>query len=620
LKAIGAVSGLASLDPAWTCSDHPRRPGEGPNKPRELEDVRSETRTDDARQQQLIQSFTYRRFEDIFLSQSRRAQVGMLLAATLIAGIWFNRTHALAPLVWEAVVITVTGWRMRYTSDFVRTAPQGGSMRRIGALLAINGVLMAVPLLAFQYFDATDRAAISIILLSSATASTVTTSGHRSLFLAFAAPMLVPLAGAWMFSGGSASPSTGEWGLAALVIVFLLFLVSLGRQVNLVFEESSRYRYGEQQLNAELTLALERADESNRAKTQFLAAASHDLRQPLHAMTVWVGVLRQRDIDEDTRYIVNRLESMNQAMSKQLEGLLDISKLDAGIVTPKRSPCRLDELLAGHQEGMQALADEGGIRLELQCSEALTAVTDDALLARILQNLTDNALKFTRRGGRIGLSLHREDDCAVLRVSDTGIGIAGTEHERVFREFYQVANTERDRSKGLGLGLSIVRRLCGLIDVELQLASEPGVGTTITLRLPLSSVEARPAIATAALDVRGLSVLVIDDEKEVRDSTQALLSNHGCRVHLAASGIEALQIAADAAVDVILSDLRLRDGENGIDVIGRLRKLHPAARAALITADTAPDRLLEAESAGITLMIKPVDPDRFLEAFRPATA
>ncbi|KQV85968.1 hybrid sensor histidine kinase/response regulator [Pelomonas sp. Root1237] len=618
--------------------------------------MRSETRTDDERQDELIQSFIYGRFEDIFLSQSLRAQVGMLLAASLIAFIWLNRTQAWPPVAWEAAVIAVTGWRMRYTTKFVRAATEGtGSMRRIAWLLAINGVLMAVPLVAFGGFDATERAAISIILLSSATASTVTTSGHRSLFLAFAAPMLIPLAGTWMFLGGLQNPSPGEWWLAGLIIVFLLFLVGLGKQVNKVFEESSKYRYGEQQLNAKLTralqqaeehrlveqqlnaeltqalqradehhqveqqlnakltLALQRADESNRAKTKFLAAASHDLRQPLHVMTVWLGVLRQSKIDEDTRGIVNKLESMNQALSKQLEGLLDISKLDADIVTPRLAPCSLDALLTGHQQAMEPVAHLKGIHLELQCDESLAVATDETLFSRILRNLTDNALKFTRRGGSVRLSLQRDGDDAVLSVADSGVGIAEKELEYVFQEFYQVASTERDRSEGLGLGLSIVRRLCALLGVQLALESKFGVGTTFKLRLPLSSLEEEPVIEIAAPEVVGLSVLVIDDELDVRESTQALL--RGCNVHLAASGAEALKIAQAVFIDVILSDLRLRDGESGIDVIQQLHLVRPEAHAVIITGDTAPQRLRTVISAGIPLMIKPVDPQKVVRDF-----
>ncbi|MEO6278447.1 hybrid sensor histidine kinase/response regulator [Roseateles sp.] len=568
----------------------------------------------------LVLAYIHQRFEETFLGQSRRAQIGMLLGATLIAAIWFNRVEPNRPIamLWEGIVLLVTSWRMRYTPRFVHAAPPGGSMRRIAALLAVNGVLMALPLCDFQQFNATDRAAVSIVLLTTATASTVTTSGYRSLFLAFAAPMLVPLAAAWMWVGARHA-DMGAWGLGALILVFLLFLISLGRQVNETFEASSRYRHGEQQLNEELTRALERADESNRAKTQFLAAASHDLRQPIHAMTVLVAVLMLRNVDSDSAETIKLLDSVNQTLSKQLDSLLDISKLDAGTVMPRLAPCRLDALLIAHGEAMHGVAAERGIELTLQCSERMTTLTDEALFARVLQNLTDNALKFTPAGGRVSLSLQHVGDDAVLAISDTGIGMAADEHAHVFREFYQVANVERDRTKGLGLGLglSIVQRLCGLLGVPLSLASAPGAGTTVTLRLPLSTAEGRPAPVAGPVDLRDLSVLVIDDEAIIRNSMRALLGALGCRVQVAESGAQAADIVAAGGVDAILSDLRLRGGECGIEVLEQLRLIEPHAITAFITGDTAPERLSAAHATGVPVLIKPVGLPALLKVLRP---
>lgn len=576
--------------------------------------MRSEPHQDAA--SPMVQAYIHQHFEETFLSQSRRAQIGMLLGATLIAAIWFNRTGAIEALVWAGVVLAVTSWRMRYTTDFVRTAPQGEAMRRIATLLAVNGVLMALPLVEFSQLNATDRASVSIILLTTATASTVTTSGYRSLFLSFAAPMLVPLAIAWMWVG-AAHGDPGAWALGSLNLVFLLFLVSLGRQVNETFEASARYRHGEQQLNEALTHALQRADESNRAKTQFLAAASHDLRQPIHAMTVLVAVLMLRDLDPDSAETIKLLDSVNQTLSKQLDSLLDISKLDAGTVTPRLAPCRLDSLLIAHGEAMHGVAADRSIALTLQCSERLTVLTDEALLSRVLQNLTDNALKFTPAGGRVNLSLQRLGDDAVLAVSDTGIGMAAEEHTHVFREFYQVANVERDRTKGLGLGLSIVQRLCALLDVQLTLDSAPGRGTRISLRLPLSSAEGRPSPSAPPVDLRGLSVLVIDDEDFIRRSMRDLLGHLGCKVQVAESGVQALAIAAAGGLDVILSDLRLRGGESGLDLLARLRQLQPQAVAAFITGDTAPERLSAAHAVGVPVLIKPVGLTELLKVLRP---
>lgn len=569
----------------------------------------------------LIRSFIHERFADMFLSQSRRAQSGVLIAALLIAFIWYSRTKSLGPLAWALAAFAVTTARFFYTERFVRGQGPSHATQRIGIVLLINGLLMAIPLTSFEQLSELERAGMSIILLAGATASTATTLGYRSIFLAFAAPMLLPMAAAWAWSPDRNSNAVGYLGIALLVVLFLLFLISVSRQLNLMFEESCRYRYGEQQLNRELKHALEQADESNRAKTQFLAAASHDLRQPIHSMNVLVAALTLREIDPGSKEIVVLLDSVNQTLSKQLDSLLDISKLDAGTVKPQLENHRLDMLVRSHHVTMAPVALERGLQFELFVQDAIGVKTDDALLGRILNNLTDNAFKYTPRGGRTVIALHQQGEHAVLTVTDTGIGISADECERVFREFYQVANVERDRSKGLGLGLSIVRRLCDLLGVELSLQSEVGVGTTVTMVfLTVASNQARSLKPVHAPIPPGLAVLVVDDEAVVRQSMRLLLTQLGCQVHTAEGTAQAICIARNNHVDVILSDYRLREGDNGLMTIKGVQDIHPTSRVALITGDTAPDRLKDAQSAGVPLLHKPVTLDNLLSVLRPDTA
>lgn len=561
----------------------------------------------------LVRAFTHERFVDMFLGQSRRAQIGLLVAALLIAAIWFGRTHAIDALAWAVLVVLVTSWRIRYTTQFVRSAPHGHTTQRIVLLLLVNSLLMTIPLVDFTHFSELERAAVTIILLGIATASAATTSGYRAVFLVFAAPALMCLALAWAIAAGLDSGGLGSWGLAVLVLLFLLFLGSVGQQVSLVFEDSSRYRYGDKQLNVELQQALKLADESIQARTHFLAAASHDLRQPVHSMNVLVAALSMRQLDAHTREIVALLNTVNQSLSIQMDSLLDISKLDAGAVTPHCVAVRLDLLLQSLHETLAPVAADKGLRLELQQAGEISVLTDEALLTRVLSNLLDNAFKFTRRDGAILLGLRRDGLRAVVRVADSGIGIAPEEQERVFREFYQVANFDRDRSQGLGLGLAIVRRLCALLDVELSLQSQPGVGTTVELALPTTGLlmPVPPATPTVPL-AAGLVVLVIDDELVVRKSMQLLLTQLGCIVHVADGAQAALEIATSQRLDVVLSDYRLRAGENGISVIRAIQNRCPAVRVALITGDTAPDRMQEAKAAGVALLYKPVALEKLL--------
>lgn len=561
-------------------------------------------------------------FVSTYLQNNRRAQIGLLLSAVVVALIWHGRVQALWPLAWLFVFTLITALRYFGTDRFVLSAPNGAQQTtRIALTLLMNGVWMALPLVAFGDYSELERISVSIILMATATASTTTTTGYRSIFLWFAAPMLVPLSMAWGLAPHENAGWLSTWGVSVLILFYTGFLVSVARQVATVFEQSCRHRLGEQETNLRLSAALEQADESNRAKTHFLAAASHDLRQPLHSINVLVAALTMRKLDDETTEIVQLLDSVNHTMSRQLDALLDLSKLDAGIVVPRMATHRLDVLLESLAQSLQPVAAEQGIAVELENWPQVHVRTDDVLLRRILSNLTDNALKFTPRGGRVHLKLWQTRSQVHVSVTDSGTGIAPEHQKRVFQEFYQVGNTERDRRKGLGLGLSIVHRLCQLLTIKVELASRIGLGTTFTLSMPrtqghLSSPEPRSSGAIPDLD--GLNVLVVDDEAIVRQSMGLLLRQLGCTVHLADGTAQAMLLARQNPIDVLLSDQRLRGADNGLRAIAQVRALHPQVTVALVTGDTAPDRIALAEDAGIPLLYKPLELDRVLELLRRA--
>jgi signal transduction histidine kinase len=554
-----------------------------------------------------IRALMLDRFVEMFLRQNRRAQVGLLVSCLLLALVWFQNTGASAAMAWLLAAACVAAWRYAYTDSFVRQPNAPHAIGRIVVLLLANGVLMALPLLAFGQFSELGRAAVSIVLLATATASVVTTSGYQRVFVTFAVPMLVPLSLSWGWVAWR-SGSGAEWALAGLVGFYLLFLMGLAKQIVAVFEESCRFRFGQQQVNRELTLALDRADEANRAKTQFLAAASHDLRQPIHSMNVLVAALSLRPLEAKTQEIVTLLGSVNQTLSKQLDTLLDVSKLDAGVVQAQPSATRLDQLVRAHHGATLPLAQKQGLALELHAPQAVHVHTDPALFMRVLSNLTDNAMKFTPRGGVVRLVVEQDHLNALVQVVDSGIGIAADEQARVFREFYQVGNVERDRQRGLGLGLSIVKRLSELLGLQLDMQSELGKGTTVSLRLPPAlAPHAPPAVAAPTSNhAKGLSVLVVDDEAMVRDSMRLLLTELGCTVLLAEGNDAAQQLAREHPIDLMLCDWRLREGRSGLAAIHAVRDLQPAVRAVLITGDTAPDRIRDVQSAGIPMLYKPV--------------
>lgn len=411
--------------------------------------------------------------------------------------------------------------------------------------------------------------------------------------------------------GVAADVGDSAWagpGMGVLITLYLGFLVGLGRDAFRLFDSSCRIRFAENSLNHRLTLALEEARLAGQAKTRFLAAASHDLRQPLHTIGVLLAAMGLRKLDTRSQEIVQMLGVVSQSLSGQLDGLLDISKLDAGIVQPELKVQRLDQLVQAHVAVQAAIAEDKGLYMRAHCNAPVLVMTDAHLVQRVLGNLTSNALKFTTSGG-IDVALTTQDGRAVLEVADTGIGIAPEHQVLVFQEFYQIGNAERDRSQGLGLGLAIVQRMCGLLGIQLHLESKPGQGSRFTLNLPLAEappVEALPAGPPLAVVQPGMAVLVVDDEVGIRQGMRLLLEELGCYALLADGVAQAREHAHTHKIDMVISDCRLRHADTGFDVVRQVRDVHPCAYALLISGDTAPDRLQQAQAEGIPMLHKPV--------------
>ncbi len=549
----------------------------------------------------------------LFLQQNKRAQSGILVSAVLIFFLLAYRIETPWAFAWITLVAVVSGVRFGLTDRLVRSSPR--PVRVISSLLLLNGICLALPILAFHHFTDVHRAFVSVVLIALATASVATTSGYRSVFLWFAGVMLLPLGAAWMLVSGTVESPWVGIGMGSLIAFYLIFLAGLGRDAFRVFDESCRIRFTEQKLNEQLAAALGTAQQASQAKTRFLAAASHDLRQPLHTIGVLVAAIGLRKLDDRSREIVQMLDNVSHSLSGQLDGLLDVSKLDAGIVLPELQIESLDRLLQSHVTAMQAQARERGLYIRLHCDDSMHVMTDPNLLGRILGNLTGNALKFTVMGG-VDVFVKKHNQHAVVDVVDTGIGIAPELQSLVFQEFYQIGNDERDRSKGLGLGLAIVQRMCALLDIELTLDSKPGLGSRFSFRIPLIADFSEPRLPVElleAVDVSSLHVLVIDDEMDVRESMRLLLEELGCLVLLADGVEQAIKRADTGRIDMVISDFRLKGNASGVDTIKQIQNTHPHIYPLLITGDTAPDRLQQAQAAQIALLHKPVTLDELIE-------
>ena len=369
-----------------------------------------------------------------------------------------------------------------------------------------------------------------------------------------------------------------------------------------------------------LRAARDEAERANVAKSRFLAVASHDVRQPMHALGLLLAALSRRIVDPELRSIVSVMEESLAAMSELFNALLDVSKLDAGVIVPEVVDLPLAPLLARMANDYGPPAREKGLELRIvPCSAAVRS--DAVLLDRIVRNLVSNAIVHTRTG-RVVVGCRRRGDSLRIEVHDTGPGIPADQLGAIFQEFRQLGNPGRDRRQGLGLGLAIVERLARLLGHRIDVASVPGRGSTFAVEAPRSTAAAlpqapAPAADAGAADLAGARVLVLDDDAAVLAATDRLLRDWGCIVYAAASAGAALeQLArADGPLDLMIADRRLAEGEAGERVLARIRAgaqhagTQPAA-GLIVTGETASDVLRALEDTGFKVLNKPVRPAR----------
>ena len=571
--------------------------------------------TDDKLEEELLK---------LLARQSRRLPLPIFLAAALIAWLASYPGWPSAPVAaWMAavaLVLAVRRWQLGRLPSM--TALPAARRVRIGAALnAVNGSLHSVGLLFFPAGEALPLAIASLLLVGLCAGSVATTAGNRSLFLAYAIPVMGALVLRWLFTAAAPGPQPFALAVALILALFGAVLLSLADDAYRLFCESFAIRLQQAGLNRELRAALELAEAASSAKTRFLASASHDLRQPIHTLSLFAASLAMRPLDPLTREISRHIDLALESLSTQLDALLDMSKLDAGVVAVSLDTVDLAALAGRLAEQYGPIAADKGLQLHCQAVDPACTVSDAALLARVAGNLIDNAIKYTAQG-TVTISVCASGGMAVLAVEDSGVGIPEQEQARVFEEFYQVGNPERDRSKGLGLGLSIVARIAELLQVRLEMVSCPGWGTGFYLMLPLAphpgTAPARPAPVLAA--PAGAHALVVDDEHGVRQGMRVLLESMGLRVTLAEGEADALAAARADPPDFLLSDYRLRGQQSGMALIASVRSVLPGLPALLISGDTSPERLREAHAANIPLLHKPVLPDQLRQALAELAA
>jgi signal transduction histidine kinase len=368
-----------------------------------------------------------------------------------------------------------------------------------------------------------------------------------------------------------------------------------------------------EEATAELRTRKDEAERANSAKSRFLAAASHDLRQPMHALGLFISELSQCKLDAQSRRLLNQISASAEAMEDLLDSLLDISRLDAGVLQPSLRAFPLQPVFERIAATQQAATADNRVTLRMRHTPAW-GLSDPVLFERILGNLVSNAVRYSP-AGKVLVVCRRRGERWRIEVRDNGIGIPAQSQESIFQEFVQLQNPERSRDKGLGLGLAIVRRLTDMLGHPLQLHSAPGRGSAFVFSVPAGHHEDATNHADEARepgDLRGLRIALVDDDPLALTAMDSLLKSWGCDV-LPAPDLELLidGLTSRNPPHAIISDHRLARGASGTEVIREVRRRYGAdLPAALITGDTGSDALGLAEREGLPVLHKPVRPAR----------
>lgn len=564
--------------------------------------------------------------EQIPFSLAGQSAAALMWAWLMAAHIDGERWWAWVGLFVVANVPSLAFW-LRFRGRAEAIEAQAAAMRRCLALFTAVIAARAAPWALAGVFAPHDpmlSIATMTVVCALLTGAQSTIGTHLPSMLVFSLLAVVPNAAMLLMQE---SRTAEMLGIGAGV--YLLMVLSSSRKLNTLLRRTAATEASFAGLLAQLRRsndaaqsARERAEEARRAaeqasldKTRFLAAASHDLRQPVHAIGLFIGALREEIRDGRARWLLDRLERAMAGLDELFDRLLDISRLDAGTVQPTMSAVAVRPLLQRLESRFSREAEERGLALRVRAGD-WTVRSDAALLEDMLGNLLSNAFRYTARGGVL-LAARRRGGHVVLQVWDTGAGIAERDRELVFQEFVQLGDAPRDRNKGLGLGLAIVRRLAGVLGVRVALRSRVGRGSVFELHVPLATEADLPLAAPVEpLEreaLQGLMVLVVDDEDDVLDGMKALLGGWGCFVLAARSADDAARqlAASERFPDVVITDHRLPPSQTSETVVATVEALMPAPVPVILISGEASSALeQQALARGWRYLHKPVNPQR----------
>ena len=538
---------------------------------------------------------------------------GLVFATLTVALLWPRMPTGLL-LAWLSGFVALAYLRLRISRAFLaapapvarpaywarRAAFGYGCTGLAWGVLGVASLLMApdVPLYPMWI--------VFLIALFSVLAAQ-TTGSHPWVFHAFTFSAMLPI----LVVGALTPAPNYVLRLAAATMMFLIAL-AVGRAGNRYVVASIAMRFENLELLHNAERQKDQLDRANAAKSRFLAAASHDLRQPMQALVLMMEALKEREADPANRHITENMHATVESMSTLLNEILDLSRLDAGTVAPRTSTFRVSSVLDRLRAAYTFPATRKALALRVRQSDAVVT-TDPVLLYRILVNLTENALRYTRRGGVL-IGCRRREDGLWIEVWDTGVGIPASQFDAIFQEFHQLGNPQRDREQGFGLGLAIVDRTARLLGLRLRVASRVDRGSVFRLCVPCGDpAQVRPVEAARPAEaLEGCRVVVVEDDARIRAAMVLLLEGWGCEVRAAADGrdLDGVLASMQQPPEALIVDFRLPGDEDGVALLRRIRERYPDAFGILVSGDVGPDVLRAAREANLELLHKPLRPAR----------
>jgi signal transduction histidine kinase/CheY-like chemotaxis protein len=551
--------------------------------------------------------------------------VGAIIVEIVFAGV---APRALC-VAWGVGFAIVWVFRAALAVRFARDEPTTAAglearLRTWHAGVLASGALWGVAAWSFSpYGSGLHQLALVLVVYTFCVACVPILAPQFRLFVLFVLLVFVPA-----IARVALQDATLSWELAIVMTVAMGMTILLGRNYRASFDSIVGLKLRTEALAVQLRsekavadAARREAEVANRAKTQFFAAASHDLRQPLHAMGLFAEALRARSRDPEVAQLVNSINESVDALEGLFSELLDITRIDSGGVEVHPADFELADIFRKVRLHFEPAAFEKGLALRVRGGRRV-AFADPLLVERIVRNLVSNAIRYTSDGSVL-VSCRRRGERLLLQVWDTGPGIGAEERARVFEEFYQVPGTRAlaaEQKKGLGLGLAIVKRLADLIGAPLALSSAVGRGSVFTLELPVGKAprvaeRAIGAKAPAGVTLAGRTIVIVEDEAAVREGLEVLLTGWGATIVAfdSVAAVRAWAGAADAATapSLVIADYRLEEGESGVAAIAAVRRRFSASVPAIVvTGSSMTGHDKEAIEHDFHLLIKPVLPNK----------